>query len=171
MLDTMATRTTSVALDALRTLPVGRPVEDADLGIRGVPELCVIVPTFNERGNVVELVDRLRDALTAYRWEPIFVEDDSPDETARCVRKIAQSDDRVRCLQRIGRRGLASGCIEGMLASSAPYMAVIDGDLEHDETLLPRMLKELEQGEADIVIGTRYAHGGGLGDWGTGGLG
>ena len=132
---------------------------------RGGPELSVIVPTFNERANVLELVQRLGKSLVAHSWEVIFVDDDSPDNTAQLVREIGQRDNRVRCIQRIGRRGLSSACIEGMRASSAPELAVIDGDLQHDETLLPHMLEKLKQDQTDIVIGTRYASGGGLGDW------
>ena len=129
------------------------------------PELSVVVPTFNERANVLELLQRLRECLAGHRWEVIFVDDDSPDGTAQFVREIGQRDNRVRCIQRIGRRGLSLACVEGMLASSAPYLAVIDGDLQHDETLLPHMLERLKQDQTDIVIGTRYAPGGELGDW------
>ncbi|MFL6713837.1 MAG: glycosyltransferase family 2 protein [Sulfurifustis sp.] len=128
-------------------------------------ELSIVVPTFNERDNVQELVARLDRCLAGRAWEVIFVDDDSPDGTAAHVRRIAQRDGRVRCVQRIGRRGLSSACVEGMLASSAPFLAVLDGDLQHDETLLPRMLDVLKSGNADIVIGTRYAEGGGIGDW------
>lgn len=131
----------------------------------GGPELSVIVPTFNERENVGELVRRLADCLASYQWEVIFVDDDSPDDTAELVREIARRDSRTRCIHRIGRRGLSSACIEGMLASSAPYVAVIDGDLQHDETLLPKMLSVLREGETDVVCGSRYVAGGGLGDW------
>jgi dolichol-phosphate mannosyltransferase len=129
------------------------------------PEISVIVPTFNERDNVVEVVSRLERCLAGRAWEVIFVDDDSTDGTAALVRRIAGRDPRVRCLQRIGRRGLSSACVEGMLASAAPYLAVMDGDLQHDEALLPRMLETLEQGEADVVVGTRYSQGGGTGDW------
>ena len=129
------------------------------------PELSVIVPTFNERENVQELIERLEKVLTGVRWEVIFVDDDSPDETARIVRDLGQNDSRVRCVQRVGRRGLSTACIEGMLASSAPYLAVIDGDLQHDEALLPKMLQVLKTDDKDIVIGTRYAAGGGVGKW------
>jgi len=129
------------------------------------PELSIIVPTFNERGNIPELVAGLKECLAGYRWEVIFVDDDSPDETAAEVRVIASLDSRVRCVQRIGRRGLSSACIEGMLASSAPYLAVIDADLQHDERLLPEMLRVLREGETDIVIGSRYVNGGGIGQW------
>jgi dolichol-phosphate mannosyltransferase len=124
-------------------------------------ELSVIVPTFNERDNVRELVGRLARCLSPQGWEVIFVDDDSPDGTADAVRDLAWEDARVRCLQRIDRRGLATACIEGMLASSAPFVAVMDADLQHDETLLPRMLDVLKQEDLDIVVGSRYAAGGG----------
>jgi dolichol-phosphate mannosyltransferase len=139
---------------------------------RAVPragaELSVVVPTFNERDNVVELVQRLTRTLGESAWEVIFVDDDSPDGTADLVRELAAGDGRVRCLQRIARRGLSSACVEGMLSSSAPYLAVIDGDLQHDERLLPRMLEILKRDDIDIVVGSRYAPGGDIGDWDAG---
>jgi dolichol-phosphate mannosyltransferase len=128
-------------------------------------EISVIVPTFNERDNVLELVSRLERCLAGRAWEVVFVDDDSPDDTAALVRRLAQQDRRVRCLHRIGRRGLSSACVEGMLASGAPFLAVMDGDLQHDEELLPRMLDVLKQGNADVVVGTRYSAGGGIGQW------
>ena len=128
-------------------------------------DLSIIVPTFNERGNIEELIKRLDRCLANYAWEVIFVDDDSGDGTSGVVRELAQSDRRVRCLQRIGRRGLSSACIEGMLSSSAPYLAVIDGDLQHDERLLARMLDILKGGQMDAVIGSRYVLGGGVGAW------
>jgi dolichol-phosphate mannosyltransferase len=128
-------------------------------------ELSVIVPTFNERDNVREVVSRLDRSLRGKAWEVIFVDDDSPDGTAEYVREIAQQDPRVRCIQRIGRRGLSSACVEGMLASSSPYLAVLDGDCQHDEALLPCMLELLKEGEADVVVGSRYMNGGGIGGW------
>ena len=130
-----------------------------------VAEFTVVVPTFNERDNISELVSRLEQCLQGKAWEVIFVDDDSADGTAARVREIARQDPRVRCLQRIGRRGLSSACVEGMLASSAPYFAVIDGDCQHDETVLPRMLEILKSGEADVVVGSRYTAGGGIGSW------
>jgi dolichol-phosphate mannosyltransferase len=132
---------------------------------QGGVELSVIVPTFNERDNVRSLVARLEACLADVSWEVIFVDDDSPDGTAELVRQIAAGDRRVRCLQRLGRRGLSSACIEGMLATAAPYLAVIDGDLQHDETLLPQMLAALQAEDLDIVVGSRYLAGGGLGGW------
>lgn len=134
-------------------------------GARLGPEVSIIVPTFNEKENVRELVDRLNTVLAQRRWEVVFVDDDSPDETAALVRELGVIDNRIRCVQRIGRRGLSSACIEGMLASTAPILAVIDGDLQHDETLLPKMLDRLLESDDDIVIGSRYTAGGGVGDW------
>ena len=132
---------------------------------RQMVELSIIVPTFNERDNVAEVVERLDVCLRGISWEVIFVDDDSPDETAERVREIARHDRRIRCLQRIGRRGLSSACTEGMMASSAPYLAVMDADCQHDEAALPRMLEVLKAGDADIVVGSRYVDGGGIGNW------
>jgi dolichol-phosphate mannosyltransferase len=126
----------------------------------GLPQLSVVVPTFNERDNVTTLYKRLEAALGATPWEVVFVDDNSPDGTWEVVRALAQRDCRVRCIRRVGRRGLSGACIEGILASSAPYAAVIDADLQHDETQLPKMLALLQSGQADLVIGSRYIAGG-----------
>jgi len=128
------------------------------------PELTVVVPTFNERDNVEPLLELLASVLEHVDWEVIFVDDDSSDGTASRVREIASREARVRCLQRIGRRGLSTACIEGVLASSAPYVAIMDGDLQHDERLLPRMLETLKHEPVDLVIGSRHVSGGGMGD-------
>jgi dolichol-phosphate mannosyltransferase len=133
--------------------------------VRRGPELSIIVPTFNERDNIAELIGRLVLCLGNGSWEVVFVDDDSPDGTAELVREYASTDSRIRCLQRIGRRGLSSACVEGMLSSTAPYLAVIDADLQHDERLLPQMLDELKECDTDIVIGSRYAPGGDISDW------
>jgi dolichol-phosphate mannosyltransferase len=126
----------------------------------GIPQLSVVVPTFNERDNVTPLLRRLESALAGIAWEVIFVDDNSPDGTSDVVRSLARQDPRVRCIRRVGRRGLSGACIEGILASSAPCAAVIDADLQHDETQLPKMLALLQGGEADLVVGSRYVEGG-----------
>ena len=131
----------------------------------GVAELALIIPTLNERDNVAPLLARLEAALEGIAWEAVFVDDDSTDGTREAVRAIGLGDPRVRCIHRIGRRGLASACIEGALATAAPYLAVIDADLQHDETLLPRMLRTLQSEPLDIVVGSRYVAGGGFGGW------
>ncbi|MBN9554387.1 MAG: glycosyltransferase family 2 protein [Alphaproteobacteria bacterium] len=127
-------------------------------------ELSIVVPTYKERGNVAELVRRLDAALAGIAWEAIFVDDNSPDGTAQAVKDLAAGDSRVRCLRRVGRRGLAGACIEGMLSSASPFVAVMDADLQHDEKVLPQMLARLKGG-ADLVAGTRYVEGGNAGSF------
>jgi dolichol-phosphate mannosyltransferase len=124
------------------------------------PEFSVVVPTFNERDNVIALFRKLEAALAGIAWEVIYVDDNSPDGTGDVVRTLAGADARVRCIRRMGRRGLSGACIEGILASSAPCAAVMDADLQHDETQLPKMLALLKGGEADLVVGSRYIEGG-----------
>src|SRR5271170_211591 len=124
------------------------------------PEVCVVVPTFNERDNVPILIERLRCALGGCEWEVVFVDDDSPDGTAAVARTLGETDNRVRCIRRVGRRGLAGACLEGMLATQARYVAVMDGDLQHDETQLAAMLEPLRSGAADLVVASRYLDGG-----------
>ena len=127
-------------------------------------ELAVVIPTLNERENVAALVDRLERALSGIRWEAVFVDDDSPDGTADLVRELGQQQSNIRCVQRLGRRGLSSACIEGILASSAPFIAVMDADMQHDEALLPKMLATIKERQLDVVIGTRYGANGSVGD-------
>lgn len=128
--------------------------------VASTPLLSIIVPTYNEVENLAALVERLRLILGTLSWEVIFADDNSPDGTYRLAKQIAADNPRVRCLRRVGRRGLAGACIDGILSSSARYVAVMDGDLQHDEAILVRMLHRLEDGDADVVIGTRYRQGG-----------
>ena len=127
---------------------------------QGAPTLTVVVPCYNERPNVAPLVAKLDAALGGIAWEVVFVDDNSPDGTAAEVRRIAQTDPRIRCIRRIGRRGLASAVIEGALSSSAHFVAVMDGDLQHDETRLPDMLTALQSGHYDLAVGSRHVEGG-----------
>jgi dolichol-phosphate mannosyltransferase len=128
-----------------------------------MPELTVVVPAFAEGENIPRLLDALERTLEGQDWETIIVVDDAFDGSEDVVRDRAQRDPRVRCLHRIGRRGLASACIEGMLASSAPYLAVMDADLQHDEALLPKLLERAKNDEADVVVASRYMEGGDTG--------
>jgi len=128
-------------------------------------ELSVVIPTYKERLNVVPLVASLEIALQGINWEVIFVDDHSPDHTADTIRELALTNPRVRILERIGRRGLSSACIEGMMASPAPYLAVMDADMQHDETVLPEMLRLLQSRKLDVVIGSRRTAGGSMGEF------
>lgn len=129
-------------------------------------ELAVIIPTFKERENLRPVVERLHTVLEGWDWEVIFVDDDSPDGSLEELLALSREDSRVRFLRRVGRRGLSSACIEGMCATSAPLLAVMDADLQHDETLLPAMATALrEDRHLDLAVGTRYARDGGVGEW------
>ena len=140
------------------TLPAASQAKKTDAALA----LSVVAPTFNERDNVARLIAKLEAALTGVAWEVIFVDDDSPDGTAELVKEIAARDPRVRCLKRVGRRGLSGAVIEGLMASAAPFVAVIDADLQHDETLLPAMLAKLKETGADLAVGSRYLEAGGM---------
>jgi dolichol-phosphate mannosyltransferase len=137
------------------------PLIDIPVLARHAPVLTVVVPCYNERPNVAPLIARLDAALYGIPWEVVYVDDNSPDGTTAEVRRIAQTDARVHCIRRIGRRGLSSAVIEGALSSSAQFVAVIDGDLQHDETKLPDMLAALQSGQYDLVVGSRHSSGGG----------
>ncbi len=128
-------------------------------------ELVVVIPTYCERENLTELVHRLRRVLVGIQWEVMVVDDDSPDRTAELAQSLSRLDRRVRCIHRVGRRGLSSACIEGMLASAAPIIAVMDADLQHDETRLPAMFSRIRDEGAELVIATRYAGNGSTGNW------
>ncbi|HEX5453376.1 MAG TPA: glycosyltransferase family 2 protein [Stellaceae bacterium] len=140
-------------------VPAALPLTD------GAPDLVVVIPVLNEAENVPLVVARLNRALAGIAWEAIFVDDDSADGTADLVRAMARRQPNIRVVQRLGRRGLASAAIEGILASAAPYAAVMDGDLQHDEALLPVMLARIRAERLDLVVASRHIGDGGVGDW------
>jgi dolichol-phosphate mannosyltransferase len=142
------------------SLPALEAHKPAALPVAGPVLLSVVIPTFNEAQNVREMISRLDVALKGIAWEAIFVDDNSPDGTAAEAKALSAVDDRVRCIKRLGRRGLASACVEGIMSSAATYVVVIDADLQHDERILPRMLSLLTNDSADLVIGSRYIPGG-----------
>lgn len=127
--------------------------------------VAVVVPTLNEAANVEKLIAKLSVVLAGRGWEVVFVDDNSPDGTSELVRRIGRSARHVRIVQRVGRRGLSSAVVEGILATAAPVVAVMDGDLQHSEDALPRLIDAIADGGADIAVGTRYVAGGGIGDW------
>jgi dolichol-phosphate mannosyltransferase len=128
-------------------------------------ELAVVLPTFNESKNVHPLLECLEKALVGIRYEVIFVDDDSPDGTAAVVRNQAKGRDNIRVIHRIGRRGLSSACVEGILAATAPYVAVMDADMQHDERILPEMLRRAREENLDLVVGSRNIAGGSMGEF------
>jgi dolichol-phosphate mannosyltransferase len=131
-------------------------------------DLAVVMPTFNERENIPLVLAELSRSLRGLNWEAIFVDDDSPDGTAEVVTACAADSPNVRLIHRVGRRGLASACIEGMMATHAPVVAVMDADLQHDTNALPQMLHRLRRESLDVVVGTRNAEGGSMGSFNRG---
>jgi dolichol-phosphate mannosyltransferase len=119
------------------------------------PTLSIVVPTYKESKNVPILFERIVAALGGAPWEMIVVDDDSPDGTADVAFALAATDNRLRCLRRVNRSGLAGAVIEGWMSSSADFVAVIDGDLQHDESILLAMYQTLAKGSGNLVIGTR----------------
>jgi dolichol-phosphate mannosyltransferase len=142
-----------------------QPIEQVRPLLTQSLELAVVIPTYNERGNVATIIQRLSQVLSNISHEIVVVDDDSPDGTFEAVREIAQRQSNVRLIRRIGRRGLASACLEGMLSTAAPYIAVMDGDLQHDETILPQMLARARQDNLDVVVATRNSEGGSMGEF------
>ena len=130
-----------------------------------IADLVIVVPTFNERDNIAPLLQKLDETLRDVHWEVVFVDDDSTDGTIGALADICRRDRRVRAVRRLGRRGLASAVVEGIQSTFTPFIAVMDGDLQHDERLLAPMLETLRKDEADIVVGSRYVADGGMGEW------
>lgn len=128
------------------------------------PALTIVVPTFNERGNIQPLLEVLHASLEVGDWRIIFVDDNSPDKTSEVIRESQSTFSNVELICRVGRRGLSSACIEGFYAADTPFIAVMDADLQHDESVLPRMLHLLREGSADMVVGTRFDGTGSTGD-------
>jgi len=133
---------------------------DALANQNALPELAIVIPTLNERANVSVLVQQLARALNGISWEAIFVDDDSADGTIDEVRRIAGRDARISGIRRISRRGLAGAALVGMLSTSAEFIVVMDGDLQHDETRIAEMLSLLQKGDADVVVASRYCEAG-----------
>ncbi|MBE8189649.1 MAG: glycosyltransferase family 2 protein [Candidatus Thioglobus sp.] len=128
-------------------------------------DLSIIIPTFNERENVQKLVELLHQAIgEKIKWEAIFVDDNSPDGTYQEIQKSAKAWGNVRGIRRVGRRGLSSAVIEGMLASSAKFFMVMDGDLQHDEKIIPKMLAAIQANNLDLVVGSRFVGAGSTGE-------
>ena len=129
------------------------------------PILSIVIPTYNEKANLRPLCEAIASSLIDIPYEIIIVDDDSPDGTWKEANLLGGQGFPVRCLRRVGRRGLSSAVIEGVLSARAEFVGIMDADMQHDEKLLPEMLQIMREGETDIVIASRYIEGGGLGEW------
>jgi len=124
----------------------------------------VISPTLNEAENVPLLVGHLERALGDIEYEILIVDDNSPDLTWSVAERISLTNPRVRTLRRMKNPGLGVAIIDGFSAAKGDMLACIDADLQHDPSILPRMLEELQRG-ADVVVGSRHVEGGSTGEW------
>ena len=130
------------------------------------PVLSIIVPTYNERDRLPELVSAIFDAYASARLdgELIIVDDNSPDRTGALAEELAQKY-RIKVVHRAGKLGLGTAVIEGFAAAGAPVVGVIDADMSHPPMLLPRMFAIMQRLGADAVVGSRYIPGGGTRNW------
>ena len=118
--------------------------------------LSIITPTYNEVGNIAKFVNLIELTLKNYDYEIIFVDDNSSDKTHEIIKNLSSKKPHIRCLRRIGRRGLSSAVIEGCLSSSSDLLLVMDADLQHDEKKIPLMLQLIEEKQLDLVIASRF---------------
>ncbi|MFP3171638.1 MAG: glycosyltransferase family 2 protein [Acidilobus sp.] len=129
------------------------------------PLLSVVVPTYNERDNVAPLLERLTKVLDGVDYEVVFVDDNSPDGTAKVIEDAAKVNPRVRLLLRTNRKGLATAILDGIGASRGKYVVVMDADLQHPPEVVAEMVRAAEGSGADIVVASRYAKGGRTRGW------
>jgi len=129
--------------------------------------LSVIVPTYNERENIIELIERIELALKDLKFEVIVVDDNSPDGTADAAEELNKAYGNVRVHRRPGKMGLASAIMDGINLAKSDVAAVIDADLQHPPEVLPEMFRKIMEGN-DLVIASRYVEGGGIEGWGLG---
>lgn len=126
----------------------------------GAADISIVVPTLNEADNIKPFIAAIKRVLEPFNWEIVFVDDDSPDGTWKTVQHEAAHDRRIRGIRRVGRHGLASAAIEGFLSSASPVLVLMDGDLQHEEAILPQMISLIADDHADLVVGSRYLPGG-----------
>ena len=134
------------------------------MGTSKIVRLSVISPTLNEVENVPRLVEQLARALRDIDYEILIVDDNSADLTWSVAQEISSTNPRVRTLRRMQNPGLGAAVIDGFSAAEGDVIACIDADLQHDPSILPKMLKELQKG-TDVVVGSRHVDGGSTGEW------
>ena len=130
--------------------------------------VSLVAPTYNERDRLPELVRTIFAAFERANLdgELVIVDDNSPDGTGQVADALAR-DFPIRVLHRAGKLGLGTAVVEGFAAAEADVVGVIDADLSHPPDLVPRMFAVMQAEQADIVIGSRYAPGGGTTNWET----
>ncbi|MGH9604953.1 MAG: polyprenol monophosphomannose synthase [Terracidiphilus sp.] len=155
---------------AAATAPLSRRKASGTVGAleqgRTQEKLALAIPTFREAGNIANTLGQVRSALDAAGacYEIIVIDDDSRDGTAEIVTAISRDDPRVRLLVREGERGLSGAILHGWRSTDATLLGAMDADLQHPPALLPVLLAAMLDGR-DLVIASRYAQGGKLGEW------
>lgn len=127
----------------------------------------LVLPTYNEAGNIEDLVEAALDKLPASA-RVLIVDDSSPDGTGAIADRLAARHDGIAVIHRPRKEGLGPAYVAGFrqaLAEGAGLVLEMDADFSHDPAYLPRLLEASER--ADLVIGSRYVPGGGVGDWGA----
>ena len=128
-------------------------------------DLSIILPTYNEAANLPILVERLREALATLRYEIIIVDDNSPDGTYRVAQELAAEKNNITVLRRVTERGLSSAVLAGMAVAGGRVFVTMDADLQHDETIIPKMYAAVAEEGYDMAVGSREAEGGSYGSW------
>jgi dolichol-phosphate mannosyltransferase len=155
---------------ATQTMPLGTTAvlepRKHKVAHRSAEKLALVIPTLCEAGNIGALLNDVRSALDPLHvpYEILVVDDDSPDATGAIVSTMAKEDKRIRLLTRKGERGLSGAILHGWQRTDATVLGVMDADLQHPPELLRELLFGIREGR-DLVIGSRYAPGGDLGEW------
>jgi dolichol-phosphate mannosyltransferase len=126
--------------------------------------ISLVIPTRNERDNIAPLLDAVRAELSGRNFEVWIVDDDSPDRTWEVASTYANSHPEIFVLRRIGERGLSSAVVAGFMKATGDVLAVMDADLSHDPSLLPRLIDAVDSGAA-MAVGSRRVPGGGADNW------
>lgn len=121
-------------------------------------KLSIILPTYNERGNIIPLIKSLKENLKRYKKEIIVIDDNSPDNTGKLAEEFSKQDQEVKCIIRKNEKGLASAIMTGVIESSGDTLVFMDTDFSHHPKIIPKLLKHLD--EYDAVFASRYIKGG-----------
>ena len=130
-------------------------------------KFSLVIPTYNERGNIAKIVSQLATLLDGFipnEYELILVDDDSPDRTWQIAQDLTETYPQLRVMRRQKERGLSSAVIRGWQVAQGEILGVIDADLQHPPEVLLKLLQATLDG-ADLAVASRHVEGGGVSDW------
>ena len=122
----------------------------------GLLRVSIVLPTYNERGNIEALLRQLLSLQERFDLELLVVDDDSTDGTGELVRQLARERPQLRLIRRIGRSGLASAIKEGLLDATGDVAVVMDSDGQHEPASVLQAITTLQSEGLDLVIGSRF---------------